>query len=535
MLVGKSLTRPSRIALAVLLMAAVLLLDVAPLVHAKLYKGARSISSLRRLAATTEVLATAGVEGYVRDESGRPISDVRVIALSKIAALGKVSETKTDNAGHYFISLSAGDYVLVFSAMGYVDGSVDVSIRPGDLARVNVSLKRAKAEFLEDWFGTKFEVALTTEEPWKVGAEATVEVWITVSDMGGNRRVEFRQVELLLWGTRVRKTVPLGAEAFVGGTVYAGSTSFRILDGFAQLRPDSEGSYILELYLEGSYTDRNGFTWPGVTSRSTSIRVYAPPSPVSLSGEMPARVAIEEEFEVKVKVRNEGEYPISNVKIMLMQPYGTLAMGPLDWSKSVIGSGEEAVTTFKLKADVVTTSTVSVSLYYTTLWGCTVSEVGKTLGSLHIGKAPTNIYIIVEPSQVEAGKSVTVIGKIEPPMRAPITLTMRGPEGRPSTLRNTSGPDGTFKFVVELNIEGRYSFVASFSGDSRYEASASNEVYAEAVPPPASPWPYVVIGMICVVVATIATITAMTLSRRGRGPKSNNLLSPSSQTDLGQG
>jgi hypothetical protein len=42
------------------------------------------------------VAVTTGVEGYVKDEAGRPVKGVSVIALSKVALIGKVSETTTD-------------------------------------------------------------------------------------------------------------------------------------------------------------------------------------------------------------------------------------------------------------------------------------------------------------------------------------------------------------------------------------------------------------------------------------------------------
>jgi len=327
------------------------------------------------------VTPTTGVEGYARDEAGRPMKGVAVIALSKIA-LGKVSET--DETGYYLVEVPPGDYVFVFSATGYVDRSVDVSLRSGELKRVDVTLKQAKAEFFETWYDAKFEVALATKEPWKVGSEVGVEVWITVSDMGGNRQLEFRKLKLELLPTSVEETVPLNVKTEVGGTVCNSSVALKILDDFRLMKPGFEGSYTLSLTLEGSVTDRLGIAWPGLAMESTRVGVYAPPSPVSLSTEMPAKVTVGDEFEVKVKVRNDGEYLVRDVKVELLLPFGTSALGPLDWSKSALGPGEEAVATFRLKANIKGTPSVSASLSYTTLWGYEVFELGKVLGSLTI-------------------------------------------------------------------------------------------------------------------------------------------------------
>jgi len=203
-----------------------------------------------------------------------------------------------------------------------------------------------------------------------------------------------------------------------------------------------------------------------------------------------------------------GEYPINNVKVELLPPLGTSAMGPLDWIKSAIGPGEEAVATFRLRADLATTATVGVSLSYETLWGHLASELGKALGSITISRAPTSISISVEQSQVTVGESVIVKGTIMPAMSAPITLTVKDPDGATSTLCTTSSPDGTFRFTVALSKEGKYFFIASFEGEVKYEASTSNEVHAEAKP---SPFRYAAVA-ICAIV--IVAVIAIQLKRR---------------------
>jgi PGF-pre-PGF domain-containing protein len=332
-------------------------------------------------AITVKVVPSMGVEGYVKDDAGKPISNVRVIVLSKIATLGKISETSTDDIGHYLVEIPAGEYVLIFSIAGYADRSVNVSLKAGELKRVDVSLKHARTEFLKDWYGVKFEVALVTKEPWKVGGEANIEVWITVSDMGGNQRIEFRQLKV--WMASIEKTIPLNIETVIGGTVYNSNISFTVLDGFELMEPDSSSLYSLMFNLEGSVIDRFGIAWPGLMMESTKIEVYAPPSLVVLSAEVPAKVTVGEEFEIKVKVKNGGEYPISKIKVELLLPFGTSAVSSLDWNKSILNPGEEAVATFKLKASATGTPSVSASLSYITLWGYPIYE-SKILGSITI-------------------------------------------------------------------------------------------------------------------------------------------------------
>jgi len=392
--------------------------------------------------------------------------------LSSAALLGNVSEAKTDNANHYSTELPVGEYLI--------DRSSSALLNTDGVKKVDIGLKQTRVEFSENWLGVKFDVILITEEPWKVGSEANVEVWIIVNDMGDNQRVEFTQLKLRLSLTGVEKTISLKVETDVEGTVYRGKIPLMILDGFRLMKPDSEKSYTLYLDLEGSVTDRLGITWPGLTMELTSVRVYAPPSPVSLSAEFPAKVIIGDEFEVKVKVRNNGEYPIRNVKVKLLLPFGTSVIGPSDWSKSTMGPGEEAVATFKLKAEVVTTTAIDVSLSYETLWGYSIYEFGRSIGSVTITKIPTSLSISVTPSKVTVGEKVLVRGSIQPAMSVLLTLTIIEPDGVTRTLYGTSALNGTFGFEVLLNKKGKYSFTVGFGGDLTYEASKSDEVYAEA-------------------------------------------------------
>lgn len=423
---------------------------------------------------------TTGVEGYIRDEAGNPISGAHVIVLSKVVTIGKVSEVETDEMGHYSLEIPPGDYIIVFSARGYADMSAEVSLSLGEVDRVDATLKKAKAEFSEDWVDVKFELAVVTEEPWKVGAEATLQVWITVYDMGGNREVEFRQLELGLPITSVEKTTPLNIKTEIGGTVYSGNVTLKLLEGFELMEPDSEESYSLQINLDGSVTDSLGLTWPGLTMESTTIRVYAPPSPVSLSLEAPEKITIGDEFEVRVKLRNDGECSIQDVEVKLLVPFGTSAVGSTDWSKDALNPGEEAAATFKLKADSAGSVNIKIGLSYRTLWGYLVFEPSKTLGSILISKIPTSISISVTPEKVTVGENVVVKGSIQPAMSVPLMLTITEPDGTTRTLYETSAPQGTFGFEVTLTKEGRYSFVVSYEGDLTYEASISNEVYAEA-------------------------------------------------------
>ncbi|MEM5823004.1 MAG: carboxypeptidase-like regulatory domain-containing protein, partial [Ignisphaera sp.] len=125
----------------------------------------------------------------------KPIKGVRIIALPKVITSVR-TEATTDDTGHYSLSLTPGSYVLVVLANGYADVSAEVSLALGEVKRVDFRLEKALAEFSEDWYGVKFEIAILGNLTWEIGDDALLKVSVVVSDMGGKEKIEFRQLTL---------------------------------------------------------------------------------------------------------------------------------------------------------------------------------------------------------------------------------------------------------------------------------------------------------------------------------------------------
>ncbi|MEM4675719.1 MAG: CFI-box-CTERM domain-containing protein [Nitrososphaerota archaeon] len=242
--------------------------------------------------------------------------------------------------------------------------------------------------------------------------------------------------------------------------------------------------YSLQVALEGSVVDKFGIERPGLALKTISINIYAPESPVSIELAAPPKVKIGDEFDVKLRLRNEGKHPISDLKVSLSLPFGTSAIGPTETTIKVVNSKEVAEAVFRLRAKIPATSSIIVTYYYKTLWGYFASEPLKTLGSITITKIPVSLTISVEPREVSVGEEVVVKGSISPAMSKTIELTIKRPDGTTDTQVTTSTPDRGFGFKVKLDREGEWSFVAKFAGDPTYEEVVSAEVRATAKPKP---------------------------------------------------
>ena len=448
---------------------------------------------------------TTGVEGYVKDEAGKPISGVKVAVISK--TIGRVCEAKTDDVGHYFMEISPGEYVLVFSAIGYADGSVNVSLSSGEVKRVDYTLKSAVAEFLEDWGGVKFEVALMGNLTWEVCSNATIKVSVTVHDMGGNVEVEFKQLKLYFIDGAVSQTVPINARLSVGGLAFTREASLTILYGFSYLAPGTSETKQLRLSLEGSYVDKYGASWPKLSEENVNVKVYAPQTPISITIDAPETIHVGEEFTIKVKLKNEGKYQIRDVELELETPTATSLLSPGTTGINMLNPGGEFTATFKLRAEGAATSQIYIGyITFRTLWDYHVWQPHMNLGSIVISKVPTSISITVEPRQVTVGESVNVKGAITPAMNTQITLTVKEPDGSTKTFSTTSYLDGTFTFTVKLDKEGKYTFTASFQGDTKYEATKSSEVYVEVKPAPPPLWLYAIVAICIITIIAIIVI-----------------------------
>ncbi len=337
-------------------------------------------------------------------------------------------------------------------------------------------------KFVEDWGGVKFELTVTTNATWEVGGVAEVEVSVNVTDMGGNRKVEFRQLKLTLFGSGIERTEPLQVVVEDVGVAFVKRLNITVLDAFGLITPGTSSSYHLWVDLEGSVVDKYGYTWPYSTYESLSVMVYATPAPVSLKADIPSKITVGEKFNVTIKVKNEGKYPVTNVELKLHTPLWTSVLGPNTWVKERLEPGEEASVTFKLNATNVGYSSVNVGLSYVTIGGYYVTRLVEKLKSFTISKIPTAITIAVEVTEVDVGGTVLLKGSISPPLSVPVTLTVKRPDGSTEVKYGFSGADGSFSFEVKLDREGKWTFIASWEGDLLHEASTSKPITIEAKP-----------------------------------------------------
>ena len=99
-----------------------------------------------------------------------------------------------------------------------------------------------------------------------------------------------------------------------------------------------------------------------------------------------------------------------------------------------------------------------------------------------VRKLPSTIMIATETEEVEVGKELKIMGKLEPPLEnAIITLTYTK-AGKVKIIRAVqTGTNGTFMDTVIPDAGGIWKVKASWEGNEKYEASKSQELTFEAI------------------------------------------------------
>ena len=134
------------------------------------------VVELSMLPATFAQETNAGVQGYVKDQSGAPVAGVDVEVSSK-AMMGK-RQTETDTAGFYRISgLPPSVYSITFTARGFrVIKREGVSLEVGRLPNINIQLELGVASEV---------IEVLAEAPTVDVTQSKVAVTINRDDLSG--------------------------------------------------------------------------------------------------------------------------------------------------------------------------------------------------------------------------------------------------------------------------------------------------------------------------------------------------------------
>ncbi|MEM3489387.1 MAG: hypothetical protein QXO75_07015, partial [Nitrososphaerota archaeon] len=261
-------------------------------------------------------------------------------------------------------------------------------------------------EFQEDCVGTKYTIKVSTEDTWNLPGDYKVTVTITIRDMGGN---QYLLLDLLEVGVvlEVKEQVLVNKMFHSNGESYTTTVTLKSDSAFDLIKPGETSQEKLYIELRGE-VKMTYLTASLYDYESFDINVRAPPAPITISASLPSEpIRIGDKFDVKVSVRNDGDYPITNIQVEAWEPFGASIVGSKTKMLERLESKATASFTFTLEAKYSGATTMTVYVSFKTITGYEVSKYdNKKDIKITISKKLSSITCAVSSRKVIAGDAV---------------------------------------------------------------------------------------------------------------------------------
>jgi uncharacterized repeat protein (TIGR02543 family) len=339
-----------------------------------------------------------------------------------------------------------------------------------------VSAKTIIKEFYEDCAGTKYTINISTEDTWKLPEDYKVTVTITIRDMGGNQYLllDTLEVGVLLY---VKEQVVVNKVFSQSGEYYTTTVTLKSNSIFYLIGPGETSRKTLYVELKGevkmTYLSASLYDY-----ESFDINLYAPPAPITISASLPSTpVRIGDKFNVSVFVRNDGDYPITDIQVEAWEPFGASIIDTETKMLERLGAKKVASFTFTLEAKYSGTTTMTIYVSFKTITGYEVSKYdNKKDIKITINKMSSSITCTISSEKIIAGDVIEISGKLTPSKKDIVYLIIQKPDGKIEEKTLITTTDGLFSYEFTPDIEGLWTVKARWLGDLDYENCTSPPV-----------------------------------------------------------
>jgi hypothetical protein len=331
-------------------------------------------------------------------------------------------------------------------------------------------------EFFESCVDTKFTLKVSLEDTWSLPQDYEVTVTITVTDMGGNQylRLDKITVGVILY---IEKEVVVNRMFTHNGDTYTTTITLKSEPVFRYVKPGetSQESFYIEVEGEVMMTYLSA---PFYRYNSFYINIRAPPAPITISAGLPsAPIRIGDRFNVSISIRNDGNYPITDLQVEAWEPLGASIIGDKTKMVERLESKESTSFTLTLEAKYSGETTMTVYVSFKTITGYEVSKYdNKKDIKITISKKFSSITCTVSSQKVVEGDAIEVSGKLTPPKKEFVYLIIQKPDGKTVEKTLTTTTDGLFSYEFTPDMEGSWSAKARWLGDLDYENCTSPSV-----------------------------------------------------------
>lgn len=348
-------------------------------------------------------------------------------------------------------------------------------IMPSTLCLENI-FEKENYSFIENWHDSLFWLNVTINDNFTINTKVNIEVVIKTIYLKENNSIYFYSFEAGILNTNVIAFKPIlknftsiENETKIDLSLYLSDPSFN------EIKPGEEKIYQFYLKIYGQIRNEKNETYKMEAFRTINVIINSPKSIVSIDYKVPEIIEEGKDFNILIKILNEGNYPIKDVALYI---YGyKVEVLTNSYKKiNIIDANNYAEITFPIRIKQMGFYTINIDLAYKSFGGYNVTKSESILINVK-GKSELTCK-----ANVENDGRILINGNLNP-MKSNEKIFLSYSFDNGKTWNNLGETftieNGSYYYYWKPNEKGEYLIKASWNGDENYLSSESKEVKIE--------------------------------------------------------
>jgi hypothetical protein len=330
--------------------------------------------------------------------------------------------------------------------------------------------------FIENWHDSLFWLNVTMDSEFTINTKANIKIIIKTIYLKENNSIYFYSFETGILNTNVIAFKPIlknftsiENETKIDLSLYLSDPSFN------EIKPGEEKVYQLYLKIYGQIRNEKNETYKMETFRTINVILYSPKAIVSIDYKVPEIIEEGKDFNILIKILNEGNYPIKDISLYI---YGyKVEFLANNYKKiNIIEANNYAEIAFPIRIKQMGFYTINIDLAYKSFGGYNVTKSESILINVK-GKSELTCK-----ANIENDGRILIYGNLNPmKSNEKIFLSYSFDNGKTwNYLGETfTIENGSYYYYWKPNEKGEYLIKAEWNGDENYLNSESKEAKVE--------------------------------------------------------
>ncbi|MEM2083763.1 MAG: hypothetical protein QXV10_04545 [Nitrososphaerota archaeon] len=365
-------------------------------------------------------------------------------------------------------------YVSLFTILVLFTITINI-IMPSNSCLEDI-FEKENYSFIENWHDSLFWLNVTIDDNFIINTKVNIEIIIKAIYLKENNSIYFYSFETGILNTNVIAFKPIlknftsiGNETKIDLSLYLSDPNFN------EIKPGEEKVYQLYLKIYGQIRNEKNETYKMETFRTINIIVHSPKAIVTIDYKIPEIIEEGKDFNILIKILNEGNYPIKDVALYIYG-YKVEVLANSYKRINVIEANNYAEITFPIRVKQMGFYTINIDLAYKSFGGYNVTKSESILINVK-GKSELTCK-----ANVEGDGRILIYGNLNP-MKSNEKIFLSYSFDNGKTWNNLGETytieNGSYYYYWKPNEKGEYLIKAEWNGDENYLNSESKEVKIE--------------------------------------------------------